>query len=497
MTSQIQPENRSPYLLGNFSPVVDELTTDTLQVIGRIPAELNGLYLRNGPNPQFPPKGQYHWFDGDGMIHGIHLEDGCASYLNRYISTKCYQLESKEGRSLWTGLTGLPNLKQMLFPPAGLRTKNPANTGLVWHADKLLALWEVGLPHEIEVPDLKTIGELDQGLPVKAFSAHPKIEPQRNEMRFFGVQLGRRPTLQYGVVDKHGELIHSAHIALSDNCFMHDFAISRDYTIFLDLPYVFSLKAMLTRGTPFKFHTDRPSRFGIMPRCGQSSDIVWFEDDPCFIYHTLNAYELHDKQGQLKEIVLLACRMPRGVIGSSTESNSRHGKPDVNLSEVGRLHEWRFNLNTGTVQSKPLDDRPGDMPRLNDSYASSYNQFGYTANVSFDKHHGTPLFTGITKYDLHSQSATDLSFGRGRFGGESVFVPRTSNNRGNEDDGWLLNIVFDANIQSSELLIIDAATLDADPVARVQLPQRVPFGFHGTWIPADQISQVRTSTEAC
>lgn len=491
----------SPYLKDNFAPVLEELTVDNLTVIGNIPKDLNGLYVRNGPNPQLPPKGSYHWFDGDGMIHGVHIEDGRASYRNRFIATTGFMHEKQQGRAVWNGLTGFPSVRQMLFPPQGLRAKNVANTSLVWHEGRLLALWEVGEPHIINVPGLETIGQLDTGLKIKAFTAHPKVDPVSGEMVYFGMQMGPRPCLHYGIADRQGQLSYSTTIPLRDSVFMHDFAITANYTIFLDLPFVFSLKSMLTKGSPFAFKASQPARFGIMPRFGTSNDIMWFEDDPCFIFHTLNAYELMDDVGSVEEMVLVACRMKRGTIAAlpghtaNAPDQVANNKIPLDTDDAGRLHEWRFNLKSGAVQSTQLDDRASDFPRFNEHLMGKQNRFGYLASVQVNSKSGAPEFTEIVKHDLKTGSKLVREYGPNRFGGEAVFVPRSAYSASThsaqdagdyEDDGWLLSYTFDTQSQSSELLIIDAKTIDAEPVARILLPQRVPYGFHGTWIPAEE-----------
>lgn len=493
--------SQSPYLQDNFAPVLEEMTVDNLTVIGNLPRELNGLYVRNGPNPRLPPKGSYHWFDGDGMIHGVHFEDGRASYRNRFIATAGFMHEKKQGRAVWNGLTGFPNVRQLLFPPIGLRAKNVANTSLVWHEGRLLALWEVGEPHIIDVPGLETIGHMDTGLKIKAFTAHPKVDPASGEMVFFGVQMGPRPSLHYGIADRQGQLSYSTRIPLRDSVFMHDFAITANYTVFMDLPYVFSLKSMVIKGVPFTFKQSQPSRFGIMPRFGTSKDIAWFEDDPCFVFHTLNAYEVLDDAGTVEEVVLVACRMKRGTIaalpGHNASSSDQVAANKIPLctDDAGRLHEWRFNLKNGSVKSTPLDDRASDFPRFNDHLMGNKNRFGYVASVQVNSRSGAPEFTEIIKHDFKTGSNLVRQYGPNRFGGEALFVPRSSYSafrrtdqaaNEHEDDGWLLSHIFDVKSQSSELLIIDAKTLDAEPVARVLLPQRVPYGFHGTWIPADE-----------
>ena len=492
----------NPYLQENFAPIVDELTIDKLTVTGKIPAELNGLYVRNGPNPQLPPKGSYHWFDGDGMIHGVQLQNGQASYRNRFIATTGYLHEKKLGRAVWSGMTGFPNLRQMLSRPKGMWAKNVANTALVWHKGRLLALWEMAEPHIINVPDLRTVGTLDTGMEVKSFTAHPKVDPANGQMIFFGMQMGPKPNLHYGVADQTGELVYTTRIPLAESVFMHDFAVTTNYTLFMDLPFVFSLKSMITRGVPLTFNASRPSRFGIMPRFGTADDIQWFEDDPCFVYHTLNAYEINNAAGQVEEVVLRGCRLKQGTIGAPARHGGRtanaKGKQHIPLTEAdaGRLHEWRFNLQTGNVTSRQLDDQGSDFPRINEHLTGCRNQFGYVSSVQMNTHNGAPEFTDIVKHDFEAGVNSRYQYGPSRFGGEATFVPRSPQSTSSagvhtsnacEDDGWLLSYVFDVQSGESELLVIDARSMDAEPVARVLLPQRVPYGFHGTWIPSEEM----------
>lgn len=482
-------EINNRYLTGNFAPVAEELTVDNLKVIGEIPRELNGLYVRNGPNPQMPPKGSYHWFDGDGMVHGVRLDDGRASYRNRFVTTEGFEREREKGRAIWTGLTGFPNFRQILFPPYGMQAKNVANTALVWHEGRMLALWEVGEPHEISVPGLETIGKLDLGPTVKAFTAHPKVDQHTGEMIFFGMNIGPKPQLQYGIIDRGGQLTHSVDIPLAESVFMHDFAITQHYSIFLDLPYVFKLSEMMLRGNPFKFNENRPARFGLLPRHGQPEEIRWFEAEPCYIFHTLNAYEVLDANGQVEEVVLNASRLKRGTIAAPPGHSTRHAGHTVEVEaqqmteNAARLHEWRMNLKTGQLKEVQLDDRSTDFPQLNLSYTGRQNRYGYLSHVHISQQEATPRFPEIIKHDFETERDLIHNFGTGRYGGEAVFVPREKSVDTNEDDGWLLNYIFDEETETSELVIIDARSMDKEPVARVLLPQRVPYGFHGTWVP--------------
>lgn len=288
----------NPYLQGNFAPINTEITTDTLEVIGELPPDLSGIFVRNGPNPQRNPIGQYHWFDGDGMLHGVQLHHGKATYKNRYVRTKGWNIEHEAGKAIWTGMLEPPQLDN----PYGI-SKNTANTALVWHNKQLLALWEGGAPHHISIPDLETIGEYTYNNKlVSAFTAHPKVDPVTGEMMFFGYGF-RPPYLQYGIVSSQGELLSTVPIEIPMAVMMHDFAITENYSIFMDLPLTFSMERM-QRGEPMlMFEKHRPSRFGIIPRHGDNSNIRWFECPSCYVFHTLNAYEVGD------EVVLIACRM--------------------------------------------------------------------------------------------------------------------------------------------------------------------------------------------
>ncbi len=455
----------NPYLNSNFAPVRAEITTDNLKVIGELPANLSGMFVRNGPNPQWSPIGQYHWFDGDGMLHGVRISNGQASYSNRYVQTQAWKIEQAAGKAVWSGLLEPPQMDN----PHGAY-KNTANTALVWHAGQVLALNEGGAPHAIKVPDLETKGEYTyNGKLVSAFTAHPKVDPDIGEMMFFGYSF-TPPYLQYSIVSAAGELLRTVPINLPMGVMMHDFAITENYTIFMDLPLTFNPERMQRGESLMMFERDRPSRFGIVPRYGDNSNIRWFESSPCYVFHTLNAYEVQD------EIVLVACRM-----NATTVLNASNSQPDLE-ADIPRLHRWRFNLSTGKVQEEMLDDVPAEFPRINENYLGQLTRYGYAGRMAKNS---LPLFDGLIKYDLSNGKSHTHEFGRGRYGGETVFAP--SLNATAEDDGWLVTFVYDEDLETSELVVINAQDVTSEPIARVIIPQRVPYGFHGTWISEQQL----------
>jgi len=457
----------NPYLLGNFAPVSKEIQAENLKVIGKIPTELNGMFVCNGPNPQFTPIGQYHWFDGDGMLHGVHIENGQATYRNRYIRTFGFEREKEAGKAIWSGLLEPPQLDNPYGPG-----KNTANTALVWHSGKFLAVWEGGEPHQIQLPSLETLGPVNfEGKLTSAFTAHPKVDPVTGEMLFFGYSLMQQPFLQYGIVSPEGELVKLIPIELPVGVMMHDFAITEHYTIFLDFPFTFRPERMAQGKPIFLFEAETPSRFGILPRHGEPSDIRWFESPSCYGFHTLNAYESGD------EVILIACRMKLSNALGITKENAN------SAGNMPYLYEWRFNLATGVVQEKALGDMASEFPRINEKYLGRKNRYGYAGKLKLGE---MSLFDGLLKYDLETGETEIHAFDPNCYGGEAVFVPHPQAQ--SEDQGWLLTFVYNEISESSELIVLDAQKFTQPAIARIIMPQRVPYGSHGAWVDAEQFA---------
>src|SRR3989441_767991 len=164
--------DRNPFLQGNFAPWRMEGIAEDLEVVGAIPRDLNGTYYRNGPNPAFEPRGRYHWFDGDGMIHAVTLRDGRAAYRNRWVASAGLGEEQRAGQALYPSLLDLSLSEGPAF-------KNTGNTNIVFHAGRLLALMEAALPTRLAPETLVTIGEHDfDGRLRGPMTAHPKLDPE-------------------------------------------------------------------------------------------------------------------------------------------------------------------------------------------------------------------------------------------------------------------------------------------------------------------------------
>jgi carotenoid cleavage dioxygenase len=460
-----QPET-SPFLTGLYAPVLDEVDAHDLQVTGRIPPQLSGVYMRNGANPQFSPSGRYHWFDGDGMVHAVYLDGGTARYKNRWVETPGLLHERAAGQSLFGGILNFQ------FPPAELLEecgvfKNAANTNIVTHAGKYLGLWEGGWPCEI-TRELDTVGLHDFGGRLTgAMTAHPKWCPETGELMFFGYDpVAGPPFLRYHVADRTGALIHSAEIDLPRGVMMHDFLTTRHHSLFFDLPAVIAA----TMSGQSMWQPQHGARIGVIPRHGTGDQVRWFDIDPCFVFHFLNAWDDGDT------IVAYGCRMPS--IDLDFEARSDAMAAAASHPGIG-LAKWTIDLAAGTCREEMVHDLRSDFPRLHDDLLGLPHRYGY-ASATLDG----PMsltFNGIVRYDLQTGAEVLLPFGEGTAIGEAVFAADPEGSA--ETDGWLMVYATDLAELRTDLCIIDARDLAAGPVARVHLPQRVPAGFHGNWMP--------------
>ena len=455
------------FLDGNFSPVAEERDADNMEVIGAIPSDLQGHFLRVGPNPVHVfSEEAYHTFDGDGMIHAIEFCEGKARYRNRFIENEGFKVERDRGDWVYKGMNSLMDPTPSRIPEGAPSSKNLANTAFAYHNNTLYALHEPSHPTVISLPDLETQGPTDfDGKLTHPFTAHPKVDKKTGEMIAYGYSF-QSPFVSYSVIDRHGALVHTTPITIPRSIFMHDFAVTEKYTLFLDFPITLDVGRAIAGGPAVDFEPQYGSRIGVMPRYGTDEDVRWFDVETGVVIHTANAWD------EGNTVVLQASRSNTADIAGAGTSEGN------NLQEnQGRLYEWRINLETGVVGERTLSETPCDFTRVNDDYACHKTRYVYAGIFNTER---AFTFDGVMQYDNESGITTEYLYGPNRHGGEAVFAPKLG--ASGEDDGYLVCFVHDEAENQSECLIIDAKNVSAGPIATLLMPFRVPYGFHAGWV---------------
>lgn len=469
-----RPFPEIPFLRGNFAPLLMEADAPDLVIEGEIPADLRGSYYRNGANPQFAPRESYHWFEGDGMIHGFHIEDGRVDYLNRWIRTARFDLERSEGRALFGGMGSGGG-----DPKAEGTSGNTGNTNIVWHAGKLLALWEAGPPTELDPVTLETRGIWDYDgefkrerfgeLAPDIMTAHPKLDPDTGELLAFGYS-PMQPWCVYHEVGADGHLKRSFEVDAPFPSMMHDFVTTSEHVLFPHHPAIFDFEKIAETGSLLSWQPDRGSHIGIMPRSGGNDDMVWFEKEAGYVFHYVNAWT----EGSL----VMADVFHLDRVGLTL---SKDGPPPTPPT----LHRWTFDLETGSMKDEPLDDSPAEFGRVDHRVVGKKYRHTWTLGS-----HGIPRTTGepgnmncIFHYDHVAGGRGTYRLPDGDSSSEPQFVPRGDGAA--EGDGYVISIVYRGAEKRSDLIVLDAQDIEAGPIGIAQLPHRVPYGFHGNWRPLD------------
>ncbi len=421
------------YLQGNYAPVINHISETGLKVTGQIPRDLSGLFVRNGPNPMSSVnEKKHHWFLGEGMLHGIRLDSGNALwYKNRLV----------DGND------------------------STANTSVVSHAGKIYAIVEAGgNPVEID-QDLNSLntkpfyGDSNAG-----FTAHPKIDPDTNEMHAMCYDYANNfNTVDYVVIDQSGSHKRTQSIPFDSRAMLHECAITKNYMLVFDLSIVFDFYKLGRGYFPFSWDDNHQSRIGLLDRNGDSNSVKWFEIDRTYFFHTFNAHE--DSKGN---VIVTAAAYDR-LFDTDWNGPFTESRP--------QLTRWELNTASGRATKSKLDDRAVEFPRIHPNFVGKSNQYGYALASSNTPQ---PDFKEIVKYDFKNNTSEVYEYGSGKFGAEPVFV--AAEGAQSEDEGYLLSLVYNQATNKSDLIILNAEEPKSGPLATVHLPQRVPFGFHGEWV---------------
>ncbi len=456
----------SPFLEKAHAPIFEEKVITDLPVEGEVPRDLNGVYLRNGPNQQVKPIKNYHWFDGDGMIHAAHFDRGKVTYRNRWIRTDAFEAERAAQAAKYYSVfeTNKDNKKRPI--------KDSANTDLVFHGGKGIALWYLaGDPYEFDPLTLDTIGKTDFSVRANLkVSAHAKVDEDTDELLFFDYE-AEHPFMTYGVVGPDGKMKHSTPIVLPGPRLPHDMGITKKHSILHDLPLYQDMDAWRTGRHKIVFNPDLPSRFAVVPRYGDATSIRWFEAEPCFMYHVVNCWDEDDA------VVMVGCRY-----GMSTDK-ANVAKAIANLAMDAKLYKWRFDLKTGKTTEGPIERAMNlEFPTSPTGLNGKRTRYSYCVTMVEDP---VPRFSGIVKHDMHSGAFTAFSEGHDVYYSEPWFAP--CDNSKAEDDGYLVAFAYNQPKDRSELHVFDAREIGRGPRCRITIPTRVPAGFHATWVKAGQM----------
>ena len=441
------------YVEGSMAPVADEVTAFDLPVTGTIPEELEGRWLRNGPNPRSAvDPSTHHWFLGDGMVHGVRLRGGKAEwYRNRWVRGTRIAAELGED------------------PPQGHsygdRDFGP-NTSVGGFAGRTWAMVEAGTSPMTLTYELDTIGYngFDGTLP-GAFTAHPRYDAATGELHAvcyaYPDQLDR---VQHVVVGRDGRVAKVTDVPLTGMPMVHDMSLTSRYVLVYDLPVYLDIEAAMTDSPfPFAWNPDHPARVGLLPRDGTADDIVWCVAPQCYVFHSVNAYDADDGT-----VLVDLCRYDRMFDGD------RNGPIGDSSPTIVR---WVVDPATATVAETPIADGHHEFPTCDPRVGAGRHRYAYTADgLELGPTHRVDVETGDTVTHDH---------GEGRFGAEPLLVPKDGST--DEGVGWVLVCVNDRGGGPAELVVLDGEDLAAEPVARIHLPQRVPDGFHGNWVPDSSV----------
>ena len=447
----------NPYLEGVHKPMEAELTLEALEVTGSIPQELDGRYMRIGPNPAGPASpAAYHWFTGDGMVHGVRLKDGKALwYRNRWIRSKAVS------RAL-----GEPEAPG---PRNGL--SDTVNTNVLGHAGALWALVEAGGYPVRLGEDLQTLAhDPFSGTLKGGFTAHPHRDPETGEMHAICYEGSELNAVRHVVLSPEGRVTRELSIPVRNGPSIHDCMITRNYVIILDLPVTFSLKTLLSgHPFPYRWNPDHRARVGLLPKTGTADDVIWCDVAPCYVFHPCNGYETADGK-----VILDVCAHDTMFDGDRVEGPASESTP---------FERWTLDPVARSVSRRVIDPDGQEFPRPNETRLGKPYRYAYAMCLPAGFDAAAPDQTRLFKHDLEAGTRQVHDFGMGHLPGEFVFVPRPTARA--EDDGWLMGYVVDLANEATNFVILNADDFEGPPQASIRIPHRIPPGFHGNWAPSE------------
>ncbi|MBX3486083.1 carotenoid oxygenase family protein [Phenylobacterium sp.] len=453
-----------PYLARGFAPLRQEFDCPDLAIEGALPPELLGTYYRVGPNPQFAPRPPYNPLMGDGMVHAFRIAHGRVGYRNRWVRTGRWVRENAAGRALFATAGPFGD-----DPEAGPRPPDGvANTSLVWHAGRLLALEEGAPPVAIDPVTLETLGPYTFGgaLP-RNMTAHPKTDPATGALVLFANLPRGRLTGELALheADAAGVLSAARMVQGPHASIVHDFAITPNFAVFVVCPVTLSLERARAGGPLIAWEPQAGVEALVVPRAG--GEPLRFATAPCMVWHVMNAFEDGGR------IVLDLCEQDVAMFPTVDGA-----APDAGRA-AQRLARWDLDPGRpGGVTRRRLHDFVCEYPRIDERRTGRPYRYGYVAGLG-GPGTGDLFQRGLARFDHATGEMAVWDAGPGVAVSEPVFAPRGPE----EGDGWLLANTYDEASEAGSLVVLDASDVAAGPVARARLTHRMPMGFHGLWIP--------------
>jgi len=483
---------------GGYQSLTEEFDYWIDDIEGEIPPELNGTLFKNGPG-LFDINGDkiHHPFDGDGMISKITFTNGRAHFRNRFVRTEGYLKEQKEGKILYRGVFGTQKSGGWLANAFDFNLKNIANTNVIYWGGKLYALWEAAEPHQLDPKTLETLGkEHFDGIlsPGEAFAAHPRFDPNCEQdnnqpcLVNFSIKPGLSTTITIFELDIAGKIVRKNAYSLPGFAFIHDFVITPNYCIlfqnpvaFNPLPFAFGMRGA---GECIKFQPNQPTKVIVIPRKpniakeGNKNVMQILEAQSGFVFHHANAFE-KDSEIIIDSICYEA--LPE------VEPESDFRQTDFDTLKPGQLWRFYINLKDNKVRRELIESRCCEFPCVHPDKVGREHRYLYMG-AAHGANGNAPL-QAWEKVDLQTNEKQIWSAAPQGFVSEPNFVPRDmpkassfANRNSDEDDGWVLGLVYDSTHHRSDVVILDAKDLNKQPIARLHLKHHIPYGLHGNFV---------------
>lgn len=456
LTSQTKQKNNL-YLQDGFAPTTNELDENNLTVVGKLPDDLQGVYMRNGPNPDFEPYSYTYPFDGDGMIHAVYFNDGKVDYRNRFVLTDQLKTEKRLGKAMYGGIA-CPFIRDEKALNAS-DSKMPVKIGRFIHViqqnNTYLAMHESTSAYEI-TRNLETIGEWNPKKTPLApdINAHSRVDPD-NGRRYF-ISYSEKPEITYLVLDHDAEIFEEGEIEIPYSCMVHDFVMTKQYLIIFLSPAILDI---VGGQNCLLWKPELQTRVLILKKENLTEKPKIVITEPFFSFHYVNAFERNNNQIVVDHV--------------------RYEKIGLEIDNVSpNLFRTTIDLISENCINEKLSDYYVEFPRINESFDSKPYRYGYLCHNSTMLNRN--IMNAIMKYDFDEKKAYVHNFGDGCEVDEPIFVPKKISQ--DEDDGYVIFYLYHSDNKRSELIILDAKNITSEPIARVQMPQRVPHGLHGSWM---------------